>query len=88
MESVLCFKLSVPEAVNIAGLVMNAAGVILLFFFGMPYRTRTGGYSTYITEQPDPKVARAEVWFDVLGWLGLALIILGTAAQIGVILWK
>jgi hypothetical protein len=72
--------------VNIAGLVMNMAGVILLFFFGMPYRTRMAGYDAYVTEESDPKAASTEAWYDALGWLGLALILLGTAAQISAIL--
>jgi hypothetical protein len=74
------------SALNIAGLVMNMFGVVMLFFFAMPYRTRTGGYSSYIVEESDPKVVRAEAWYDVVGWLGLALMMLGTAAQIGAIL--
>jgi hypothetical protein len=74
------------SALNIAGLVMTLAGVILLFHFAMPFRTRMGGYSGYVTENPDPKEVRAERRYDVLGWLGLALIVLGTAAQIIAIL--
>jgi hypothetical protein len=31
---------------------------------------------------PDPREIKAERWYDVLGWLGLALIVLGTTAQI------
>jgi hypothetical protein len=79
--------LMTASALNIAGLVMNMFGVILLFFFGMPFRTRMGGYAVYIVETPDPKEARAERWYDVLGWIGFALIVLGTAAQISAIIF-
>jgi|SRR5271169_633803 len=76
------------SVLNIAGLVMSMGGVILLFYFGMPYRVRTGGYSTYVGENSDPKEARTERWYDVLGRLGLTLILVGTAAQIGALLPK
>jgi hypothetical protein len=33
-------------ALNTSGLILNAAGVLLLFYFGMPYRTRTDGKHT------------------------------------------
>ena len=69
-------------ALNIAGLLMNLVGVILLFAFGMPFRIRTGGYTVRVTSPVDPKKVRTERWYDVLGWLGLALIVLGTVAQI------
>ena len=35
---------------NIAGLIMNLAGVILLFRYGMPYRVRSEGLSYLVTE--------------------------------------
>jgi hypothetical protein len=69
-------------ASSIGGLLANFAGVILLFRYGMPYRVRTGGVSS----QVDPKEARAERREGVLGWIGLILIVLGTAAQIAAVL--
>ena len=63
----------------------NLVGVILLFLFGMPFRVRTGGSSMYVSSQVDPNEARAERRAGVLGWIGLILIVLGTAAQITVI---
>jgi hypothetical protein len=58
--------------------MMNMGGVILLFVFGLPFCVRT----SIILEQPDPKAVRAECWYDVFSWLGMVLIVLGTAAQI------
>jgi hypothetical protein len=37
-----------PAALNIAGLVITMAGVLLLFRYGMPYRVRTDGQSALI----------------------------------------
>ena len=42
---------------NIAGLVMNLARVILLFRYGMPYRVRSEGLSYYVTESVDKREA-------------------------------
>jgi hypothetical protein len=64
----------------------SVAGVILLFRHGMPYRVRTGGSSIYVSSTSDPKEAGAERRDDMLGWLGLVLIILGTAAQIAAVI--
>jgi hypothetical protein len=73
-------------ALNIAGLLMSLAGVVLLFQHGMPYRVRTGGSSIYVSSTSDPKEARAERRDGVFGWLGLILIIPGTAAQIAAVI--
>ena len=67
------------------GLLANLFGVILLFLFGMPFRVRTGGASYELREEVDQTAVAAERWYDTLGGLGLALIVLGTAAQIGAI---
>jgi hypothetical protein len=58
---------------------MNLLGVILLFVFGMPFRVRTGGRPFVPLEQ---QTVRAERWHTFLGWLGFALLVLGTFAQI------
>jgi len=70
---------------NILGLLANLVGVILLFLFGMPFRVRTRGYRL-LTSQPveseKRRLAGLELTYDAAGWLGLALIVLGTAMQI------
>jgi hypothetical protein len=67
---------------NVGGLLMNLAGVILLFRYGMPYRVRTEGVSYLITEDIDKREVATEWRYDWLGKLGLFLIVAGTAAQI------
>jgi hypothetical protein len=74
------------SAFNVVGLLMNLAGVILLFRYGMPYRVRTEGNTYYVTQSVDAAEVRAERWYEKLGILGLALIVLGTAAQIASII--
>jgi hypothetical protein len=64
---------------NILGLLMNLVGIILLFVFGMPFRVRTGGRQL---EQAYPEPVSAERWHTFLGWLGFALFVLGTFAQV------
>jgi hypothetical protein len=71
--------------VNIGGLVANLVGVVLLFRYGMPFRVRTSGASYELREEVDQTAVTAERWYDALGGLGLVLIVLGTAAQIGAI---
>ncbi len=68
---------------NIAGLILNLIGVILLFRYGMPFRIRTEGKTAKTVVLPSAgQTMRAERRYDQLGWLGLVLIIVGTALQI------
>jgi hypothetical protein len=71
------------NALNIAGLLMNLIGVILLFRYGMPYRVRSGGNAFYVSSHSDQAEVAAERLYERLGLSGLILIVLGTAAQIG-----
>ena len=71
------------EWISIVGLITNFVGVILLFRYGMPYRLRAGGGSIVLTRET-PGATREEIRYDRWGWIALALIILGTLAQIGV----
>jgi hypothetical protein len=65
-----------------AGLVLSLIGVLLLFRYGMPYRVRTGGSSIYVSSSSDPREATLERRYDMLGWFGLLLVVLGTICQI------
>ena len=67
---------------NIVGLLLVAAGVLILFRHGMPYRVRTGGVSVLALNQTDADAIKLEKRYAVLGWIGVALILLGTACQI------
>jgi hypothetical protein len=67
---------------NISGLIANLAGVVLLFLFGMPFRVRTQGRSILVAHSVSDKAGRLESLYDAASWLGLALIVLGTSAQV------
>jgi hypothetical protein len=69
------------------GLVVSLIGVLLLFRYGMPYRVRTGGSPMYVGSSSDPREATLERRYEILRWLGLLLVVLGTICQIvGVVL--
>jgi hypothetical protein len=67
------------KALNICGLLLNLAGVVLLFLFGMPFRIATGGQT--ITNL-DLLIKKLDDVYIVLGWLGLLAIVLGTLLQV------
>jgi hypothetical protein len=62
-----------PAVFSIIGLVLNVSGVLVLFYYGMPYRVRTGdtGSGTVL-----------DVEHHNLGLLGLGAVLIGTALQI------
>jgi drug/metabolite transporter (DMT)-like permease len=70
---------------NIVGLILALAGVLLLFRYGMPFQTRTGGVRLFQFEagnSRDQNQIKLERRYDRLGWLGLVLIVVGTVCQI------
>ena len=70
---------------NIVGLILALAGVLLLFRYGMPFQTRTGGVRLLQFEagnSRDQNQIKLERRYDRLGWLGLVLIVVGTVCQI------
>ena len=69
----------------ITGLMMNLLGIILLVVFGVPFRVITGGRSADVSSNSDPKKIKIDRWGTLLGWFGLALIVLGTVTQIDAI---
>jgi hypothetical protein len=69
-------------ALNIVGLVLALAGVLPLFRYGMPYKTRRGGHSYLLLEEEDQNQIALERRYGRLGWLGLVCIVLGTLCQI------
>ena len=65
-----------------AGLVISLTGVLLLFRYGMPYRVRSAGESYELREGIDEEALKQGRTYNVLGRLGLFLIVLGTICQI------
>lgn len=70
------------HAWNILGIIVSLCGVLLLFCYGMPYRTRAGGASALLVEGEDKDVIRLGKLYALLGWIGLTLVIAGALSQI------
>jgi hypothetical protein len=70
---------------NSVGLLLTLVGVVLLFRYGMPYQVRTGGVRLIqfeVGNPPDQKQIKLERRYDLLGWVGLICIVVGTVCQI------
>ena len=73
--------MKLPAALSVAGLLLNLVGVLLLFRYGMPYRIETRGQIPLIIEQEDPAAKVIERRYRWLGYIGLVMVIAGTALQ-------
>lgn len=71
----------IAAILNTIGLLAALAGVVLLFRYGMPQYLRGGG-GEMITTEPTKEGLRLETRNEFLGYLGLALIVVGTGFQI------
>jgi hypothetical protein len=56
-------------SVNIAGLLFALVGILLFFRHGMPHRT------TGVAHEAGPNTTKRD---EVLGWIGLTLVVFGT----------
>ena len=63
-----------PAIFSIIGLVLNVCGVLVLFYYGMPYRVGTGGDTG--------KATVLDMERHNLGLFGLGAVLIGTAFQI------
>lgn len=68
------------QLLNTIGLVLDIAGVIGLFFFGLPPKINTAGY--FIGFDPVESELRKEKWFTRFSWASLGLLVAGFALQI------
>lgn len=64
------------------GIVLSTLGVVGLFFFGMPYRTRMLGDQVVTTGERNPERIRIEQLYDTIARISLALIGIGSMAEI------
>ena len=67
---------------NIVGLVLNLAGILILFRWGMPFRVESHGEVTLATGAVDPRGLALDKIFVRCGWVGLILLIIGVILQI------
>lgn len=70
-----------PAAISSLGLSLDIAGVVLLFFFGLPADVRKDG-GLVLMWGGDPEDARRYRRARVLSCLGLALLVVGFGLQI------
>jgi hypothetical protein len=71
------------RTLNIVGVLLALAGVLLLFQYGMPYQIRTGGVIQFEADNPrDQNQIKLERRYDRLGWIGLICIVVGSVCQI------
>jgi hypothetical protein len=75
------------RVLNIIGLLLNLVGVVILFRYGMPFHVATGGAVSLITEKLDQADIALEQRYEVYGYIGLALLIVGTIFQV-VAAWR
>jgi hypothetical protein len=64
------------------GLVADIAGVVLLYFFGLPAHISRGGHGSRAADQRDDVEAQQARLYDLLARLGLWLLIAGFALQL------
>ena len=68
---------------KIFGLLLNLAGIVLLFLFEMPFRVATGSKTVpWATSSFEVQVKKLDDIYAVLGWIGLLALVLGTLLQI------
>jgi hypothetical protein len=66
---------------NLAGLSLGLVGVLILFRYGMPFHVPTGGAEAIISSRRDLQAIALERRYEVLGYVGLALLVGGTLLQ-------
>jgi hypothetical protein len=67
---------------SLIGLGGNITGVVLLFFYVLPRRTRTEGKAvTWISSTVNESLVKLERRWDVLSMIGLWSVIVGTLLQ-------
>jgi len=67
---------------NVVGLLLNLLGVLTLFRYGMPYRVAGDGATYLITGDTNQSEIALDKRYRVFGWIGIAMVVCGTAAQI------
>lgn len=67
---------------TIFGLLLNLAGIVLLFLFEMPFRVGPGVKPvTWSMSSFDLQVKKLDDIYTVFGWIGLLALVLGTLLQ-------
>jgi hypothetical protein len=67
--------------INMVGQGLSLVGLIMLFYFGMPFHVPTKGKSFLLLEETDFESLKKEQSYSVGGYIGFGLSVLGTALQ-------
>lgn len=70
------------HGVNSIGLLLDIAGALLIFFYGIPEPISRHGATYLVTGMTDEAEKRKARRYDLLSRIGLALIVGGFAAQL------
>jgi len=71
-----------PTVLNTAGLVLNLAGVLLLFRYGMPFRVAQINEGSLWADKPTERDRSLNRRYTFLGVLGLCLLGASTGLQV------
>lgn len=66
---------------NIVGIFLNLAGLLVLFRYGMPFRVATAGATYIVADAVDEKEVALDKKYTNLGYVGLALAVIGALLQ-------
>jgi hypothetical protein len=66
---------------SVLGVLVSLIGFLILFRYGMPSRVRSEGVTYIITEQVDEKEKQIDRRYEVFGYAGLLLALIGGLMQ-------
>lgn len=73
--------MNAAQSIAVSGIVVNLAGVLMLFRYGMPYHVESKGVVLLALEETDHEEIKLERRYRLLGYAGLFLIVAGSALQ-------
>lgn len=65
----------------VIGIFLNMFGVLILFYYGMPFRVPKGGKGYLMLEQEYPAEKQIDANYQSKGYIGLVFVIAGSAMQ-------
>jgi hypothetical protein len=66
---------------SVLGVLVSLFGFLILFRYGMPFRVRSEGVTYLITEGVDEKEKQIDRRYEVFGYAGLLLALIGGLMQ-------
>jgi len=78
---------SLARKLTFWGLLLGLVGVVILFYYGMPFHVPTNGATFLLTEAINKADIALEHRYTLYGYAGLGCLIIGTILQM-VALWQ